>query len=252
MQIKSATTGVTEVRGLQIQSSISHLLILKDGAAAITDEKITLVLKTNGGQNKSVIPLTKIRRPAVISQFGQGYQLIQADADSVNSAFLLSLSDFGAIQLENGDYLELDLTDLIALSSYSVYGIESPIKARAYNEYNTEVVTGSEPQIKTYSPELDCKGIALSNNGALASVRLSYANGNEVTYLPEELKAMMRQGNDVSFAPDSLVEGDSINQQLLGGGTEFFYLPLEGCYRFAVTTTGGTDLTLIQLIRRAF
>jgi hypothetical protein len=253
MQIKAAASGVTSYTDLQIQNSISHLLIIKTGAAAITDEKMTLVLKTSGGQSKNVIPLTKIRRPAVLSQFGQGYQLIQAvAADTVKSAFLISLSDAGAIQLENSDYLSLDLSDLIADSTYSVFGIESPEKARIYNEYNSQVITGQEAQNKAFTPDENCKGIAISNNGALSSIRLSFTNGNEVTYMPEELNAMMRNGNDISFSADTLVEGDSLNQTVSGGGTELWWLPLQDCRRFEISTVGGTDVTLIQLIRRAF
>jgi hypothetical protein len=252
MQIKSAGTGVTEIRDLQIQNSISHLLICKHGAAPITDEKITLVLKTGAGSSKNVIPLTKIRRPAVISQFGQGYQLVAVDADGVQSEFLISLSDFGAITLENSDYLSLDLTELVEGSTYSVFGLESPMKNRAYNEYNSQVITGQEAQNKAFTPDEDCKGIALSNNGSLSSIRLSYVNGSEVTYLPKELNAIMRNGNDISFAPDVFTEGDAYNQTVSGGGTELWWLPLVGVRRFEISTVGGTDLTLIQLIRRAF
>lgn len=252
MQIKSASTGLTELRDIQIQSSISHLLIVCVGAAPITDEKLTLVLKT-GGTSKNVIPLTKIRRPAVLSQFGQGYQKVSVDgAGVVTSEFLITLSDIGAVEILNSDYMSLDLTDLTDVSNYSVFGIESHFKERVYNEYNSEVITGSEAQNKGYIPDPNCKGIALSNNGALASLRLSYTNGNEVTYLPKELDALMRATNDISFAPDRLVEGDTINQTISGGGTELWYLPLENCRRFDVTTVGGSELTLIQLVRRAY
>jgi hypothetical protein len=253
MQIKSASTGVKEVTDLQIQNSISHVLIVALGDNPITDEKMTLTLKTTGGQSKNVIPITKIRRPAVISQFGTGYQLVEKQADGkIKSAFLISISDFGAVVLENGDYLSLDLTDLDDTTTYSVFGLEAQFKNRAFNEYNSQVITGSEAQNKGFTPDENCKGIALSNNGSLASIRISYYNGNEVTYLPEELDAIMRNGNDVSFAADTLIEGDTINQSVLGGGTELWWLPLNDCRRFEVSTVGGTELTLVQLIRRAF
>jgi hypothetical protein len=253
MQIKSAGTGVTEVKDLQIQKSIGHLIIVKTGAAAIIGEKITLRLNTQGGSSKTVIPLTTVRRCAVISQFGEGYQLIQDEGSSViRSEFRIALSDMGAVELQNGDYLTLDLTELVSGSTYSVFGLESPTTSRQYFEYGSQVLSASEAQIKNYVPEADVVGLGLSNNGSLSSVRISYNNGNEVTYSPTELRAIMRNMNDVSFASDTLIEGDAISQSILGGGVELFWLPLSDVARFEVVTVGGTDLTIVQLIRRGY
>jgi hypothetical protein len=253
MQVKSPFTGLASLADIQIQNSISHLLIIKSGTAEIVNEQITLVIKTGTGKSVPIIPLTKIRRPAVISQFGQGYQLIQQmGAGVVKCAFLISLSDYGAITLENADYLSLDLGLLDTTATYTVYGIESPNKVRAYTEYNSQVITGAEPQNKAYTPDDDCKGIALSNNGALSSIRLSFTNGNEVTYLPEELNAIMRNGNDIAFAADLMIEGDILNQTMSGGGAELWWIPLQDCYAFSISTVGGVDLSVIQLIRKGF
>jgi len=252
MQLKAATTGITEIKDLQIQSPIQCLLIVKSGAAEIIDEAITLSLKTGGAHSKNVIPLTKLRRVAVISQFGQGYQQIQQMGGGVvQCSFLLELSDY-AIAISGSDYLSLDLTNLVAASTYTVYGVESPVQHRSYNEYNTLTVTGADAQLKQYQVEPAAKLLALSNNAALSSIRMSYTNGTEVSYTPAELSAIMRQGNDVSFAADIMIEGDALNQTLQGGGTEFFVLPLTGCRKFDITTVGGIDLTVIQVITRNF
>jgi hypothetical protein len=252
MQLKSSTTGVTKITDIKIQKSCSHILIVKYGAASIIYEKITLQLNTPQGSQR-VLPLSKIRRHAVISQFSNGHQLIQVDADDVvKSAFLIGLSDYGAINLGDNTLLQLDLTDLVALSTYEVYALESPVVANSYNEYNTETIVGAEPQAKVFSPSAGCKGIALSNNGSLSSVRLSYNGGNEITLLPEELDAIMRSSNDISFAPDTLIEGDTVNQTLSGAGTELWWIDAASVTKFEVTTTGTGELTVIQIVRKSY
>lgn len=227
------------------------MLIVKIGDAPITDEVITLGLSTPSGTEK-VISISKIRRHAVLGQFANGHQSISKQADGkFKSAFHLPLSDFGAVELGTGTFLQLDLGGLDAGAQYAVYGIECPIVARAYNEYNTETVPDGEPQARAFSVRQGLKGIALSNNGALSSVRISYNSGSEITLLPEELDSIMRQTNDISFAPDLLIEGDSINQTVLGGGTELWYLTGD-IKSFEVSTTGAADLTVIQLYRRGY
>lgn len=255
MQIKAPVTGVTAINDIQIQNGISHLLILKTGGAAITDEKMTLVLKTEG-QSKNVFPLVKIRRPAVISQYGQGYQLIEVTDDdplTINSAFLIDVSGGQhAVSLENGEYLSLDLTDLVSGATYSVFGIESPLRERSYREYNSQVIDGGESQLVGFNVDPATASICLSNNDALANIRLTFFNGNQATFTPTELNALMRNGNDIAFAADTMVEGGSINQTINGGGAEFWLIPANGVTRFEITTIGGVDLTLITIAQRSY
>src|SRR6188508_2577487 len=102
MKIIEGLTGTVSKVDTRIQSSISHLLIVCVGANAITEETIALDLVTDGGVNMPVIPKMKIIRPATISQYGAGYQLVEKQADGkVKSAFLIALTNGGSIQLHN-------------------------------------------------------------------------------------------------------------------------------------------------------
>ncbi|WP_143822951.1 hypothetical protein [Mucilaginibacter sp. MD40] len=227
-------------------------MIIKNGAAEIVDEKITLSLQSEQGSAK-VLPLSKIRTHAIISQFQAGHQLIEKKADgTVKCAFLLALSATDAILLQNNTYLKLDLTNLVAGSTYEVFGLEYASASRFYNEFNNEIITGNDSQTKTFTPQFGAKSLILSNNGSLSSVRLSYAGANEVTYTPQELDAIMRSSNDISFAPDKLIEGDTVNQAILGGGTEFWALSLVGVSKFEVTTTGADDLSVMQIVVKSY
>jgi len=257
MQILGSFTGVTERKGVNIQKGIGQLILVKTGPSVIADEIITLGLVTDRGRTSPIMAGIKVRKPAVISQFGTGYQLqSKTGAGAYKCSFALNLTFTpAAITLENNDYLVLDLTGLSADCTYSVYGAESSVSARNYVEYSSFTLQGAvDSQTKVYKPEVGGYKLALANNGALATLRIAYANGAEIEYTTEELNTFMRLGNDIAFAPDTLsTDPDLTIEAISGGGTELLFISLKDVVKFTIVTVpNAADLSIVQLIAHKF
>ncbi|RQO68512.1 hypothetical protein DBR40_19925 [Pedobacter sp. KBW01] len=253
MEIIKSLTGSTSVSDVQVQKPISHILVTKTGTGnAIVNEVISAVLKTASNE-QVVIPISKIRDIAIISQFENGYMLQQLLADaSVECAFILELSTGTALQLLNNDYLSIDLDKLEAGATYSVHGLEVLEEARTYIKYTTTQIVGTESQQKQYSLGDNSVSLAIRNNGSLKKIRLFGYNGKEVAYTPVELSAIAREINGMTIGPDKLIEGDAVNQAYSGGAAEFFWLPTTAYKGFEITTEGGVDLTFFTVNNMAY
>ena len=251
MKLKSALTGVTNFSDIQCQKAISHVLIVKVGAAGIVDEKINIILQDGSNQRK-LTTNQKIRDVAILSQFGEGYLSQTVSAGSVKSAYLLKLNETVGVEVADKCYLSIDLNALVAGSTYEVYGIECPVTERTFYSYNTTSIVGDEAQEKQYSVNPTAQLLGIRNNGALSKITVTYNNGQQVSYLPEELAAVTREMNDITQASDVLVEGDAVNQTILGGAAEMYHWPLQGVQKFDISTVGGTELVFFVVNKESF
>ena len=253
MKLKSNHTGSVSFSDLQCQKAVSHLLIVKTGAAAFTTETINVALQDGTGNQRKLVTLLKVRDVALISQFTNGYlsQTVLAGG-LIKSCYLLELNPDAAIDLKDETYLSIDMNNLVAASSYDVYGLESPLTERAFLNYNSTVISGTETQQKQYSVGANAFELGIRNNDSLAKLRLFYNNGAEVSYLPEELAAITREINDITQAADTLIEGDTLNQIILNGAAEMFYFPMVGVKSFEITTVGAIDCVFFLVNKEAF
>ncbi|WP_131537996.1 hypothetical protein [Pedobacter nototheniae] len=249
MEIIKSLKNSTSVSDLQVQKAISHILITKKGTSnPINGERISAILKTSRGSEQVVIPLSKVRDIAIISQFENGYMLQQLLAGGlVENAFMLELSTGNALQLIDNDYLSVSLEGLEEAAEYAVFGVEVLEEARTYIKYQSNQIVGSEPQQKQFSLGDNSVSLSIKNNGALAKLRLFGYNGKEVSYTPTELAAIAREINGMTMGPDILVEGDSVNQAFSGGASEFFWLPTTAYKGFEISTNGVIDLTFVTV-----
>jgi hypothetical protein len=241
-------TGVTDISDQPILQSFSHLIIVKTGAAAIIDEKITVSLKTGGSGSVSVCNRSKIKRLAAITQYEGGYQLIDKLGDGTfKSAFRIAFSNVAAIELQDDTTVSIDLSGLVIGSTYEIYALGAANAERQYIKYTSDSIpAAADGAQKSFTADNRLLGLAIANDGALSSIRLVYGYNSEVTYLPEELDALMRI-NDTSFAPDTFIEGDSINQTVNGGGADVWYINMKDVQRYEIITAPAAELSLVRL-----
>lgn len=253
MLAKSAFTGVASYSDIQIQKKVSRILITLSGTTKFDTEKITVSLMVNGNQKK-VLPEMKVRDAAILSQFRNGFLSTSIAAGGVyTQEFLIELTNDGsAIDLKDNTYLSVNLTGLLAANTYAVYGIEAPVAAKSYLETSISSIAGTESQSKMFTVSPGGQYLGIRNNGGLSLVRFFFNNGEEVAYVPAELRALTREINDITEAADSLVEGDTLNQIMLSGAQEMFYHPISSVQRFEITTVGGTDAVIFITEERTF
>lgn len=254
MKILSGITGVTSLSNVQIQKSCSAILIVKTGStSAIDNETLSIALQVGANQH-TIATKIKARQLGVISQFGAGYihQKVEAGGN-IKTEMLIDLSGVGeSLLLQDNNYVALDFSALQSAASYDVYAIENPSKNRVFLNYNSQSITGTDSQTKTYGLKSSHTGLFISNNDSLEKIRLFTHDGSECSYNAVELSALAREINDVTQMADSLIEGDAVNQSIAGGAAELFYIPTEFFKGFEITTVGGVDLTMILKESRAF
>jgi hypothetical protein len=229
-------------------------LVIKTGTtAAIGSEVLSMALQVGANQHTLATKM-KIRDLAVISQFENGYIQQSVDADGkIKNEMIIELSGTAkGLLLQDNNYITLDLQSLQSTANYQVYGIEAPANGNLFLNYTAQNLTGSNSQTKQYSLNATHKGLYISNNSSLEKIRLFTYDGNEVSYFPDELSASAREVNGVTQMADTLIEGDTLNQTIAGGASEFFYIPTEGFKGFEITTVGGVELTLISTEVRRF
>lgn len=254
MRLLTNLTGVTGVSNEKIQKSISHLLIIKTGTtAAITNETISASLQAGSNQH-NIATKTKLRDLAVISQFENGYIHQAVGADSkIETAIMIELTGASqGVRLQNNDLITFDLSNLQTTATYNIYGIENREVGNVFLNYTAQNLNGTNSQTKTFSLSRSHKSLCISNNDSLEKIRLFSHAGEEVSYLPEELKAISREINGVTQMADVTIEGDAYNQTISGGAAEFFYIPTADFKGFEITTVGGVELTFVLTELRAF
>ena len=247
MQIVSGLTGVTQKNDIQVQKPISHLLIVKSGTVSgISHEYLQATIK--GREIDQVIsPKLKISDLALISQFGNGYMLRQSGTGGIlKSSYLIEISGGGSLNFAEQEYLSVGFEDLEAGAVYDIYGFESLTEYRAYIKYQSDNIPAGDPTSRIYVLGESTKMLAIKNNGALAKITLTGNNGKQVTYYPEELQAIAREQNGMTVGPDTLVEGDMINQVIAGASTDFFFIPTVEFKSFELFTNNNIALNFIK------
>lgn len=248
MHVIQTLTGVTTKKSIEIRKPFSHLLIVKTGNTnGIVNERITATIKGLANE-AAIITNLKIADVALLSQFGSGYLLRQVlSGGNIKSVYHLELSSNGGLLFSGqSEHCVIDLDNLESGATYDLFAVENLTASRSYVKYQTELVQGTEPTQRVFSLGSNAVMFAVKDNNALSKVTLTGNNGAQVTYTPEELRAMGRQLNGVAVGPDVLIEGDAINQTVNGGAVDFFFIPALNYRSAEVYTTGGTELQVIR------
>ncbi len=247
MHIVEGLTGVSSKKNIEVRKGFSHLLIVKNGNAnGIVNEIINVTIK--GLANElNLIPNRKVSDVAILSQYGSGYLLREVLAGgNIKSAYQIQVGANVGLSLGGqNEYVQIDLEGLDSTATYDVYGVEHLQAVRGGTRYQSEIIAGSDATQRVFSLE-GVAMFAIKDNGALKSVTLRGVNGVQVSYKPEELKAASRQNNGTAIGPDTLIEGDSINQTVNGGAVSFFFIPSVNYSQIEVYTTGVAEMNILK------
>lgn len=247
MYVKQNITGVTSFKGLEIRKNFTHLIIEKRGTSnPMENERISVSIK--GLVNEQVsIPNLKVLEVSLISQYGAGYILRQVGADGkVSSSCPIEISANGTLSLFDKEYVSVDLNDLESGAVYDVFAFEGLNESRDFVKYQLDLFQGGEPVQTNYALGASCAMLAIRDNGALQQVTLTGNNGKQVTYTPNELKCLNRQFNMIAVAADVLIEGDAINQSMMGGSVKYFFIPAVVYKSVELHSTGAAELAVIK------
>lgn len=185
MEIYSAL-GVTKTGQLRITKSIGALVVgMSQLFAALTNEKITIHIERSNGSNEEIC--TNILLSAFIgtSVFGEGQ--IVATATGIEA--LCEVANGGALPLGENETIVVSLTDLKPLVTYSLNGIELPVRANEVVFLTEKVMLAGQKNRSFEVSKFDEAYIV----GAFEKVRLSYETNEgsqTVEYLEKEVRSI--------------------------------------------------------------
>lgn len=218
-----------------------------------------LYLVGSKGQNIPVYPDIPLHVLADASQSNEGFVYIKKGGDGkiLELQFKVNISPQGSYILGNNEEWTLSFQGLptVADFTFSCYGIEMPIADPTCDEYHIyNIAQGvTERQLA-----LDGVHTLLipADNSAVQEVQIRYSNGQNIYLVPEELKAISRDTNDLVFGGDVATYGYSdffvldvataTQVTMKGSGTSFT------CYAIApkvigrVTAADATNAALVD------
>ena len=186
-------TGVTEQK-VRVYKPVSEIIITKDGN--ITVEKVE-ISRVNGtrGTNEQVCPRMELKEHFEISAQGEGLYI---DKDT-GSRGMIGVGMEGAASLSDQRYLEIELTGLVAGSTYVVYGMEDGEIVERVMVYHPIIINQDEELREFGVTDKELAAFPFAN---LEKIEVVKTNGQTVAFTPEELKAKMEKENDLCCVHD--------------------------------------------------
>lgn len=185
MEIYNAT-GVLKTGQIRVTKSVGALVIgMSQLFSALTNEKITMHIERANGSNEEIC--TNILLSAFIgtSVFGEGQIITSGGGISA----LCEIANSGALPLGENETIVISLTDLKSLVTYSINGIELPVKANEIVFLTEKIMLAGQKNRQFEVSQFDEAYIV----GAFEKVRLTYETeqGAVTTeHLEKEVRAM--------------------------------------------------------------
>lgn len=177
-------TAKTKSGQLRITKSIGALGVgLSEGLNSLTNEKITAYIERSNGSNEEIATNIPLNAFIGLALFGDGY--IQ-DGTANEQTALCEIANNGAIKLEENESIIVSLTDLKSANTYSLNGIEIPVRTPE-RLFLTEKVLLAGQKNREYDVEQFESAILM---GDFSKVRLTYATAQgprTVEFLKNEL-----------------------------------------------------------------
>jgi hypothetical protein len=185
MEIYSST-GVLKTGQLRITKSVGALVVgMSQLFSALTNEKITVFIERANGSNEEVC--TNILLSAFIgtSVFGEG----QIVTTPTGISALCELANSGALPLGENETIVVSMTDLKSAVTYSLNGIELPVKADEIVFMTEKVMLAGQKNRSFEVSQFDEAYIV----GTFEKLRLSYeteSGTQTVEYLESEVRSL--------------------------------------------------------------
>jgi hypothetical protein len=233
MEIFENITGVTQKKGLRVEKPIQSLAFKTD--ATTLNAEIEAYVETNKGENFTIMPKSSIKYLMEMAAAKEGHILMNPGFEGS-----IDLSDTAAFDLQNDEVIVINITGLGSSQTYSLYGIEVPIKDRKLNQYTTKKIVNGDTT--KYLDVREFEQIFVSNLSKIESVEITFLSGYTAKYTANELKAIMRSVNDVLY----LGEDGSGNIILEGGAQgDNLIFPLNEAATIYIEVVGDTTQDIV-------
>lgn len=194
-------TGKTKSGQLRITKSIGALLVVLDeGFDALTNEKITMHIERSNGSNEEIA--TNIPLNAFISSSIYGEGTLQDGEGTVQTA-LCEIANNGGIHLEENESIIISLTDLKSASTYSLHGLEMPVKT-IEKLFLTEKVLLAGQKNRVYDVEQFDEAVLI---GAFDKVRIGYETEQGIRTVEFSAVELRGISGDIDMTASSLLTG---------------------------------------------
>lgn len=233
MEIYNAT-GNTLSGEKRVTKGIGALLISSDLAlSGLTTERITVFVERATGGNIKIANKVLLKDFVLASTFADG--LVSGDtANAVGFEALCELASDGAIPLSGDEVIIVELTDLIALKTYRVNGIEYPQFSDTVIATERKTMS-SDDSIRSYNVS-HRDVVVLSAVDKLNSVSMLFSNGLRVEYTAKEIIAL---SNDVEG-----IYGYDKNGAVFSDTANSLVIPLEEVVEITIEKDAGTAMEL--------
>lgn len=188
----ATNTGATQYENIRNQKTYSSLLLEVNYAASdtVTNYKVSGQVQKKNGTNITLFNKVKLSDLALISAQGE-YNTFK-DVANTRYFFKIELAEDGNLAIEDGEEIVLAVEGCNATHTLKWYGIEEPGYSHLYKYYETKVLLSEFTNVKLTS--LDSQQVCVIDNiTQLSDVTITFDNGEQIKYLPEELKFLARE-----------------------------------------------------------
>lgn len=230
--------GQTSYTTNPIESAVEKLVlnVKCKGLADLAKVKVTVNLNLNGAGTRTIIPSLPLSHLLEIAANNAGFVLVTpAGVNAPDGEALYFVK--GTIELANqlaidvsGGYVEVQLTDCAEYQEFNLNTLNNPTRSTSFIEYRTEFC--NPDSTKEFS--LD-GAYQLCVPKEVKQLDITFVNGANVVYTPEELEAIAFEHNELSVL--SQID-PATGCGVLPGLVDFFPLGLNGAISARVLLSG--------------
>lgn len=225
MIIRNPFTGVTKQQGIEVQRSIEGILFCSDGD--ITTEKVEIsILSTTGKRRELLVDPIPVRALFEFAGQNEGLFIENVDGSGVNTQTFahvtmgeIQLSALGAVELEDGEYFSIDLTDLVSGRTYTLYGLESLVLGAPEYVWKRDAISAKTRKKTIDTTDLATVVIPVTSN--LDSLDL-ISDDSDVEMHPAELQYRQLKENDLVKVTAHALTDEDVHLPIFGFGAYYF------------------------------
>jgi len=209
-------TGVITTGSIRVIRPVESLSIHSTKSFSdLSEEKINVYIESNSGNNTFIIPNLPLKSVVLASTFGESAINSQ---NGFNAVIELGLE--GAVYLDDGETMKVELTGLDSEATYIIDAIEAPEISTEIVDFEEKTIL-SEQTLRTIDVS-DAAIMVLAGFDTITNATFKFINGKSVKYSSRELKTQ-------SFDIDPLlgIVGTGVTKTVLGREDDFLVFPVD-------------------------
>lgn len=210
MKVLESFTGAVK-SDIQIQTSVAKLLfIVQDNTYADLGKNVEDVLskihvridKAGPRGQKQMVPKIPLRVLAEKAAINEGFIFNITSEGVITAKCTVDLTDDGYLACFEQEYLSLTVESELPDYSMTIHALDSPTKSETFIHYDPVLVNSITKDI----PLDNADGIIFPLDGEIDEINFEF-EGKSFKYNEEELKAVMRDINDIAYGGTYFVFG---------------------------------------------